>query len=270
MSLGHEKLAPVKITKNLMKHTKNLISTLLGATTLCAALTASSSIRATTVPAERPKVLMIAVDDLNDWIGPMAGHPQAKTPNFDRLAERTTLFMNAHVQAPLCGPSRASFFTGLYPSTSGIYLHIADEDIRRSNQATQQAIYLPEYLKQYGYKTMGMGKLLHSGGEAMFDEFGGAFDHGPLPEGWPEKRFRYEHLWTSTDWGAFPDKDELMPDYKVASFVVERLQQEHSQPFFLAGGFYRPHVPWYVPQKWFDLFPAGNHRNAPLQSQRLA
>lgn len=238
-----------------MKRIAVISAPLFTCASLCFGMAGAPSPLAFAASAERPNVLMIAIDDLNDWIAPMAGHPQALTPNFDRLAKRSTLFMNAHVQAPLCGPSRASFFTGLYPSTSGIYLHIADEDIRRSNEATRQAIFLPEYLAEHGYTTMGIGKLLHSGGEEMFQEFGGAFGFGPFPAGWPEQRFRYHNEWTSTDWGAYPEKDELMPDYKVASWVIERLQRDYDQPFFLAGGFYRPHVPWYVPQQWFDLFP---------------
>src|SRR3954447_596932 len=71
--------------------------------------------------ARRPNVLFIAIDDLNDWVGCLGGHPQVKTPNIDRLARRGTLFTNAHCQAPLCNPSRSSLLTGLRPSTTGIY-----------------------------------------------------------------------------------------------------------------------------------------------------
>src|SRR5262245_33046404 len=71
--------------------------------------------------ADRPNVLFIAIDDLNDWVGCLGGHPQTKTPNLDRLAARGTLFRNAHCQAPLCNPSRNSLLTGLRPSTTGIY-----------------------------------------------------------------------------------------------------------------------------------------------------
>ena len=73
------------------------------------------------VAAAKPNVLFIAIDDLNDWVGCLGGHPQAKTPNIDRLASRGTLFSNAHCQAPLCNPSRSSLLTGLRPSTTGIY-----------------------------------------------------------------------------------------------------------------------------------------------------
>ncbi|MFN7928632.1 MAG: sulfatase-like hydrolase/transferase [Blastocatellia bacterium] len=72
-------------------------------------------------PPQPPNYLFIAVDDLNDWIGPLKGHPQVKTPNIDRLARRGVTFTNAHVQAPLCNPSRASLLSGLRPSTTGLY-----------------------------------------------------------------------------------------------------------------------------------------------------
>src|SRR6187455_1714500 len=80
---------------------------------LCTSLTLSAE--------NKPNVLMIAIDDQNDWIGCMGGHPQVKTPHLDALAARGTLFLNAHCQAPLCNPSRSSLLTGLRPSTTGIY-----------------------------------------------------------------------------------------------------------------------------------------------------
>src|SRR5262245_66305734 len=70
---------------------------------------------------DRPNILFIAIDDLNDWVGCLGGHPQVQTPHIDRLARRGTLFSNAHCQAPLCNPSRSSLLTGLRPSTTGIY-----------------------------------------------------------------------------------------------------------------------------------------------------
>ncbi|WP_406683263.1 sulfatase [Seonamhaeicola sp. MEBiC1930] len=208
---------------------------------------------------DRPNVLFISIDDLNDWIGVMNGHPQAKTPNIDALANSGMLFTNAHCQAPICGPSRASIMTGLYPTTSGNYLQLSDKDIKKSNEETSKAIFLPDYFEQHGYKTMGVGKIYHQGDKAQtFDEYGSAFEmFGPKAE----KRLNYDPDWygkpagTQTDWGAYPDEDSLMPDYKSAKWAVEKLNQTHEKPFFLAVGFVRPHVPWTVPQKWFDEFP---------------
>ncbi|MCK5368071.1 MAG: sulfatase-like hydrolase/transferase, partial [Cyclobacteriaceae bacterium] len=96
---------------------------------------------------KNPNVLFIAVDDLNDWLGCMKGHPNAKTPNMDRLASQGVLFTNAHCQAPLCGPSRASLMTGLRPSTTGIYGMINDNKIREDNEVTRGILFLPEYFR---------------------------------------------------------------------------------------------------------------------------
>ena len=91
---------------------------------------------------EKPNVLLIAVDDLNDWLGCMDGHPNAKTPNIDHLAARGVLFNNAHCQAPICGPSRTSLMTGLRPSSTGIYGMIDDNKINQDNPATEDIIFL--------------------------------------------------------------------------------------------------------------------------------
>lgn len=223
---------------------------------------------------EKPNVLFIVVDDLNDWVGCLDGHSQSRTPNIDKLAARGVLFTNAHCQAPICGPSRASVMTGLYPSTSGNYLQLNDDDIKKSNEATQKAIFLSEYFEQHGYKTMGVGKLFHNGdGANAFREYGGVFEKmGPKPK----ERVHYDPAWfpdktggTQTDWGPYPEADSMMPDYKYAAWAVERLHQKHQKPFFLAVGFVRPHVPWYAPQKWFDLFPASEIITPPYKPDDL-
>lgn len=207
---------------------------------------------------DHPNVLFIAIDDLNDWVGAMRGHPDVKTPNIDRLAARGVLFQNAHCQAPLCGPSRASLMTGLRPSTTGIYGMINDNKIKQDNEVTRDIVFLPEYFKNQGYYTMGIGKLFHiHAPDGMFDESGGRVGgFGPKPE----KRIVWEgkagegYSGTGTDWGAYPADDSLMPDYQSAAWANERLQRKYEKPFFLAVGFLRPHVPWYVPQKWFDKY----------------
>ena len=107
----------------------------------------------------KPNVIFIAVDDLNNWISPIENFSNAKTPNFDRLADMGVTFTNAHCQAPLCGPSRASLMTGLRPSTTGIYGMISDNMIRRAdNPITKDITFLPEYFKNKGYHIMGIGK----------------------------------------------------------------------------------------------------------------
>ncbi|MCF2948889.1 sulfatase [Paraglaciecola aquimarina] len=202
---------------------------------------------------EYPNVLMLAVDDLNNWVGALGGHPNAKTPNIDRLAQQGTTFTNAHASAPLCGPSRASIMTGLAPSTTGIYGHVNDDDIKSANQKAAQSIFLSEYFKQHGYYTAAVGKIFHQKvAKGSFDVFGGRVKaFGP----YAPKALKWNNKGTNTDWGAYPEKDEQMPDYDTANWLVEHLNMQHDKPFFIAGGFLRPHVPWTVPQKWFDMHP---------------
>lgn len=200
---------------------------------------------------KKPNILVISVDDLNDWVGGFAGHPQALTPNIDRLAARGVRFDNAHCQAPVCNPSRASLGVSLYPSTTGIYF--LNPDILKSEVARQIPTF-PNYLQQQGYAASGAGKLFHHDSNKHHlpnwaGNFGGM---GPLP---PKKltSFPGHPLW---DWGAFPEKDEMCPDYKIASWGVEALRKaDKEKPFLLVTGFFRPHVPQYAPQHWLDKFP---------------
>ncbi|WP_234364048.1 sulfatase [Lunatibacter salilacus] len=198
-----------------------------------------------------PNIVLIAVDDLNDFIGAM-GHPDAITPNLDRLIQRGTLFANAQCQAPMCSPSRVAIMTGLRPSTTGIYGFLDDNLIQNTNEATRNVTLMPQYFKDAGYYTMGIGKIFHEHApDGLFDESGGR-ERGFGPS--PPERFHWDKKGTSTDWGAFPERDDQMPDYRTAKWAVERLDRNYQSPFFLAVGFLRPHVPWYVPQKWFDLY----------------
>jgi len=204
------------------------------------------------IGAAAPNVLFIAVDDLNDWVGFLKGHPDALTPNMDRLATRGTVFRNAQCTAPLCGPSRASLMTGLRPSTTGIYTHPEDNKIRDTCDATRATPFLHEYFGQRGYETLAVGKIFHHHvPTGTVDQSGGRGGWGPTPE----KKLNWDSKGTLTDWGAYPDTDDKMPDYEAATWAVNQLQQPHDKPFLLMVGFIRPHVPWLVPQKWFDLHP---------------
>ena len=198
----------------------------------------------------KPNVLLIAIDDLNDWIGCMEGHPQAKTPNIDRLAARGVLFRNAHCQSPVCNPSRASLMTGLYPETTGIYF--LDPPLWESTVAAKMET-MPKRFEREAYHVAGAGKLFHGGGnEKYIANYAGLMGgFGPFPE---EKLspFPGHPLW---DWGAFPERDEQMPDHRIATWAGEQLKLAHDKPLFLAIGFMTPHVPQYAPQKWIDLYP---------------
>jgi arylsulfatase A-like enzyme len=244
---------------------------------ICSCKSKSSSEQVTSEEPSKPNVLFIAVDDLNNMIGPIDNFSNVKTPNFDRLANMGVTFTNAHVQAPLCGPSRASIMTGLRPSNTGIYGMAHDNEVRRDgNPATKDITFLPEYFGNNGYHTMGIGKLFHNHApDSVFNESGGRVKgFGPLPK----KRFVWDgygkgikgvHGRTSTDWGAFPETDSLMPDHASANWAIERLQRDYDQPFFLGVGFLRVHVPLYVPQKWFDLYPLESIETPPYKADDL-
>lgn len=198
----------------------------------------------------RPNVLLIAVDDLNDWVGCMGGHPQVQTPNIDRLAKRGVLFSNAHCQSPVCNPSRASLMTGLYPETTGIYF--LNPPVWKSPVVDEDEI-MPRRFEREGYHVAAAGKLFHSkGNQRYFTNYAGNFGgFGPFPKK-KLSPFVGPKLW---DWGTFPERDEQMPDYKIASWAGEQLERTFDQPFFLGVGFMTPHVPQYAPKKWMDLYP---------------
>ena len=204
--------------------------------------------------AAKPNILFIAIDDQNDWFGCLEGHPQAQTPNIDRLAARGTLFTNAHCQSPLCNSSRTSLMTGLRPSTTGIY---GLAPWFRNVDELKDVVALPQYLAKHGYRTYSTGKIYHGGygrkkTDREFDELGPAAGVGAKP---PKKLVTTPAPHPLVDWGVFPHKDEDKGDWKVASWAVEKLNEKPKEPFFLSCGFFLPHVPCYATQKWFDLYP---------------
>ena len=216
---------------------------------------------------DRPNVLFIAVDDLNDWVGCLGGHPQAKTPNIDTLAKKGVLFEQAHCAAPLCSPSRTSTMTGLRPSTTGIYGNL---NWFRDMPEYKNWVTLPQYFRRYGYVAWGGGKLYHQAHGKFSDAT--AWDYvystqtGAVP---PPKEDRYKHglrpkfesnpiLARLIDWGPTDAPMEANPDWKTADGAAQFLQRDHDKPFFLGCGIYLPHLPWYAPKKFFDMHPLEN------------
>jgi len=199
---------------------------------------------------KRYNVLFIAIDDLNDWIGCLGGHPDARTPNLDRLAGMGVLFTSAHCSAPVCNPSRASLMTGILPSTSGVY---SNSD--RWRDFLPNAITLPQHFMAHGYRAIGRGKIYHG---RWPDTNPGAWDEY-IPKGGdppPLKTHpRYMNPTGNIEWGPVDGTEEEMDDYKVAIWAAEQLRQEHDKPFFLACGFFKPHLRWCVPEKYFDMYP---------------
>ena len=204
---------------------------------------------------DRPNVLLIAADDLNDWVGCLGGHPQVKTPNLDRLAQRGTLFANAHCQSPLCNPSRSSLLMGLRPSSTGIY---ALQPGVRALPALRDRVSLPQALAAEGYSTFCAGKIFHDGSlppRLRANEFQVWGDPGKVV--YPARKFvESPDPIKAMDWGVFPERDEEQGDWRIADSAIARLKEvPRDKPFFIAAGFRLPHVPCFAPQKWFDLYP---------------
>jgi len=199
--------------------------------------------------AEKPNVLFIPVDDLNDWVSALGGHPDVKTPNLDRLAARGVIFTNAHCAAPVCNPSRAALLTGVRPSTSGVY-----NNAQPWRPALKNSVTLMQHFMAGGYFAVGGGKVFHGGFEDptswndYFKPKAGSPEPAKVPANGIPKTGHF-------DWGPVEASDDDMPDTKVVNAAVEFLGKKHDKPFFLASGFWKPHLPWYVPRKYFDQYP---------------
>lgn len=209
--------------------------------------------------ARNPNVLFISVDDLNDWIGCLGGHPQTKTPNFDRLAKSGMLFTNAHCASPSCNPSRTAVFTGIPPSRSGVY-----HNGQKMRDALPDTEIIPKFFSRHGYWSAGAGKLLHYFIDAASwdDYFPAKEKENPFPPTFdPPNRpvslpVGGQWQYVETDWAALNVSDEVCGgDWSVTKWIGEQLQRPHDKPFFLGCGIYRPHEPWFVPEEYFKPFP---------------
>lgn len=206
---------------------------------------------------EKPNVLFISVDDLNDWIEPLGGHPQTKTPNFNRLAEQGVTFSRNYCPSPGCNPSRSAVMTGHHPATSGMYSNYQDW-----RKAMPDAVTLGSYFRRNGYFTAGAGKIFHytqvdtDGWEDYFPSHEKPMPdyHYPNP-GKTVNMPPFEGMYGDFDWSPIPLGSHETGDGKSVDWICRQLQRKHERPFFLACGIYRPHLPWYVPQKYFDLHP---------------
>jgi arylsulfatase A-like enzyme len=196
----------------------------------------------------RPNVLFLAIDDLNDWTGVLGGHPQTQTPNIDRLSRSGLTFTRAYCNAPACNPSRASMMCSIRPSTSGVY-----QNNQPWRPALPDAVTLSQYFMANGYRVLGGGKIFHGSypdPASWHEYFSQVKDPKPnqLPlNGIPQT----SHF----DWGPLDHSDKDMGDMQLVDWAADVLHQNHQDPFFLAVGIYRPHLPWYVPKKYFDRFP---------------
>jgi len=235
--------------------------------------------------AEKPNVLFIAMDDLNDWIGCLGGHPQTITPNLDRLAASGMLFRNAYCPAPSCNPSRSAVFSGRPPHRTGLY-----QNTQKLRDVMPDEVLLPRHFSNHGYWSAGSGKMLHYmiDPQSWDDYFPEKSKDNPFPRSYdPPNRpvslpVAGPWQYRETDWAALNVTNEQFGgDWLVTKWIGEQLQQPREKPFFLACGIYRPHEPWFVPKQYFEPFPLesiqlppgykeNDLEDVPAEGQRIA
>lgn len=274
----------------------NKVLKILGSLWLfCLFFTGCTQSKQTEKVADKPNVLLIVIDDLNDYQGCFGGHPQAKTPNIDKLAASGVRFVNAQTNIGLCNPSRNSIFTGVYPHQSRNF---------GLDKETTQALFrnnktIMEMFSENGYYVMGSGKLLHNNQPKLWDEWGVnvnnygpfAYDgknevgHPSVPEPFRSigdvdgsfaplsdvpKFSKDEIKGPNYGWAYSGDNDipfkyidennrDLLPDELHANWAAKRIKEMDEagmeQPFFMGVGILRPHTPLYAPKRFFDMFP---------------
>ncbi|MEY4688614.1 MAG: hypothetical protein RIR76_2637 [Verrucomicrobiota bacterium] len=197
-------------------------------------------------PPARPNVLFIAVDDLRDWIGYFGHNPQSKTPNYDRLSRMGTSFTRAYCASPVCNPSRTALMSGLRPSTSAVYENNID-----FRPIIPPAKMLTTAFREAGYYVHGAGKIYHEAYRRR-EEWD---DYLEKERGDPRPPAGRSEGVGGIKFAPLDCRDDELSDWGIADYGIASLQRKHDQPFFLAVGFHKPHMPWNVPRKWFDLFP---------------
>jgi iduronate 2-sulfatase len=202
--------------------------------------------------AERLNVLFICIDDLRPELG-CYGAPLVKTPHIDQLARNGTVFRRAYCQQALCAPSRACVLTGLRPDTSGI------TDLSHPVRKTvPTARTLPQHFRENGYETHALGKIYHHGSDD--NGLGWSAPTWAPPKMWEQAVDRASAPLSaggrSTAWEAPDVPDDAYPDGKIAQKAVAELAQfaETKTPFFLAVGFLKPHLPFFAPKRYWDLY----------------
>lgn len=222
----------------------------------------------------RPNVLIVLIDDHPYNLADVDQPSPVPTPNIRRLAARGTWFSNGYADAPSCGPSRTALLTGVHSARSGVYYN--QQAYRRNNEFISKVVTLPGHFLASGYLTAGYGKVAHN--SFLMDDIG---DYSPGYYKWMDNPADVTHTnddllkyilpgthraipgkaSTSWDWGILPDDwdredpTKLQQDTEQANRTIDVLRANHDRPFFMVCGFYRPHIPWSVPQRYFDRYP---------------
>ena len=195
---------------------------------------------------EHPDVVFIIVDDLNDYLGYLGGHPNAISPNIDALAESGMAFHHAYCNSPQCRPSRTSLNHGVYASNTGTYFNAKFKEETKIETPTMQQFFI-----ENGYRVASGGKVFHGNpgkhGDSLL-----ARPKDPKP---PKGEDTFNAYGSPADGYALEATDEEMSDYKVASWAIDEWNAETDKPLFMSVGFFRPHRPLQVPAPWFEKFP---------------
>ena len=213
-------------------------------------MVASSGCMSETVASKKKNVLFIVVDDLRPELGAY-GIKSVKSPNIDKLASQSIVFERAYCQVAVCSPSRTSVLTGRRPDTNHVWKIANDEFWRPVTNATT----IPQYFKENGYISAGMGKIFHPGPPGGNDDraysWSMPYFHAP-----PDSADQY------TSWHSFDTNDSNLQDDKIADNATKTLAEikknrskGDNRPFFLAVGFHKPHLPFYCAKKYYDMYP---------------
>lgn len=205
---------------------------------------------------QKPNILFIAVDDLNDWTGFLNGHPQTITPNMDKLAASGMVFDRAYCAASVCNPSRAAIMSGYRPSTSGVY---QNKQNPFDNELIKSSVMLPQHFSKHGYRTFSRGKIYHSPGTGkhtwdVWEGNSGSYGQKAGAEGFMKNGIPEGQMPDNMDWQATEAPTEETPDYLNAEWAASVLEKDHDKPFFIGLGIFRPHLEWNVPKEFFDMF----------------
>ena len=209
---------------------------------------------------EKTNVLFIAVDDLNHWVGHLNRNDQTITPNLDRLASWGVSFRRAYCAAPACNPSRAALMSGMRPSTTGVYHNSNDYRPHIASDLT-----LNSYFRTNGYRVLGAGKIYHGRFE-RFDDWDHYFKRSKANNKGAYSKSDYNGV----TWSVLKGDDDAVGDYFTVNYCIDELKKTHAEkPFFLACGIFRPHMPWSVPKKYFDMHPLSEIRLPPYREDDL-
>ena len=207
---------------------------------------------------EKPNILFISIDDLNDWNEPLGGNNKVFTPYLKDFSRESVNFTKNYCTSPGCNPSRATMMTGIHTFNSGMYSNYQDW---RKVPNLKDATTLPELFKENGYFTAGAGKIYHYSQvhpESWNEYFPSQTQNMPknyIPKNAPVNMPPFKYMYSAFDWDELPINDEQTGDFKSVDYISSFFKKEHNKPFFLACGIYRPHLPWYVPKKYFDMYP---------------